>query len=116
MSENNLLDFYIGETIRFDILAKERDGTALASPSTATMTLRISDSPESASLYSFDTSPEITLADVPTSRFSVILPSATIPLIEEGVTYRYDIYTASAGGDILHQVGGALVLRPGVQG
>ena len=112
----NLLDFPIGQTIRFTVAAKERDGTILDSPASATFTLNIATSASTVPIYTFNTTPEITMTDAGTSLFTVVLPAATIPLIVEGTVYRYDIYTtASATGDVLHQVGGALVLQPGVE-
>ena len=111
----NLLDFAIGETVRITVLAKERDGTVLLSPGTATMTLNIAALPADTPIVTFNTTPEITLTDTPTSDFTIALPTAAIPLILEGITYRYDIYTASAGGDVLHQAGGALRLKPAIE-
>lgn len=107
----DLLGFYAGETVQCSVLAKERDGSVLTSPATATMTMRIARTAFTVSLYEFNTTPEITLTDVPTAEFTIFLPAATIPLLTEEVEYHYDIYTTSAGGDILHQVGGVLQLQ-----
>ena len=111
----NLLDFQIGETVRFAVLAKERDGSALNSPGTATMSVHIALTTASLAIHVFNTAPEVTLTDAPTAEFTIVLPTATIPTLLEGVVYRYDIYTTSSGGDILHQAGGALRLKPAVE-
>ncbi len=111
----NLLEFHIGETIRITVLAKERGGSALASAATATMSVHIADSAASLAIHVFNTTPEVTLTDAPTANFTIVLPVATIPTLLEGTVYRYDIYTTSSGGDILHQAGGALVLKPAVE-
>ena len=110
----NLLKFAIGETVRFTVAAKNRDGTALSSAASATFTLNIAASTASVPIYAFNTTPVVTLTDAGTALFTVVIPTATIPLLTEGTTYRYDIYT-TATGDVLHQVGGALVLQPGVE-
>ena len=112
--EKNLLDLYISETIKISVLAKERDKTVLLNPATATFSFRIGVDTASDPIYEFTTTPEVSLVDIPTAKWLVTLPSSTIPLIEEGVTYRYDIYTTSAGGDQIHQAGGAFVLQPAV--
>lgn len=111
----NLLDFPIGQTVRFTVAAKERDGTALLSAASATFTLNIATSASTVPLYTFNTTPVVTLTDAGTALFTIVLPTATIALLTEGTTYRYDIYTTASGGDVLHQVGGALVLQPGVE-
>ncbi len=111
----NLLEFQIGETIRITVLAKERDGSVLASASTATMALHIALLPADVAIYVFNTTPEITLADEPTADFTIALPAATIPLLLEGVAHRFDIFTTSAGGDVLHQAGGVLKLKPAIE-
>ena len=108
--EVNLLKFKFGETVRFTILAKERDGTALASANTATMTLKIASILIGDILHTFTTVPEITLTDIPTADFTIVLPKAAIPQVLEGVSYRWDAWTTSASGDVLHQAGGALNL------
>ena len=111
----NLLEFVAGETIRFTLAAKERDGTVLASAATATLALNIAKSTGSAELYSFDTTPQVTLTDAPTAIWTVAVAAAAIPLVLEGVSYRYDIYTTSVAGDVLHQVGGVLKLLPAAE-
>ena len=113
--EANLVGFYFEETIIFTILAKERDGTLLITPATQTMTIRIADDAKSAAIYSFNTTPQITLSDVPTAEFTIKLTAADIPLILEDTEYRYDIYTVSASLDRLHQKGGVLKLRAAVE-
>ncbi len=113
--EANLVGFYFEETVAFTVLAKERDGSLLLSPATATMTIRIADNAASDSIYSFNGSPEVTLDDEPTAAFKIVLPAATIPLVLEDTEYRYDVYTLASGGDRLHQIGGVLRLRPAVQ-
>ncbi len=111
----NLLDFQIGETIRISVLAKERDESALASPATATMSVHIALTTSNTAIYVFNTTPEVTLTDAPTAEFTIVLPATTIPLLLEGVTYRYDIFSTSAGADVLHQAGGAFKLNPAVE-
>lgn len=113
--EANLVGFYFEETVVFTVLAKERDGSILVTPETATMTIRIAEDAKSDSIYSFNGSPEVLLNDAPTSKWRIVLPAATIPLVLEDIEYRYDIYTVSAGADRLHQIGGVLRLRPAVQ-
>ncbi len=113
--EANLIGFYFQETIVFTVLAKERDGTILLSPATATMTIFIANDAASDSIYSFSASPEVVLDDAGTSAFKIVLPAAAIPLILENTEYRYDVYTVAGGGDRLHQIGGALKLRPAVE-
>ncbi len=113
--EANLVGYYFQETVLFTVLAKERDGTILLSPATAVMIIRIADNASSDSIYSFNTTPEVEMTDVGTSEFTIALPAATIPLVFEDTEYRYDIYTVSPGGDRLHQIGGALRLRPSVE-
>ena len=111
----NLTAFRFGETVRVSLLAKERDGTVLDSPASATMTFKIAGSVADDAIHTFTTTPEITLADEPTSDFTIVLPAATIPLVLEGVSYRWDAWTTSVGGDVLHQSGGVLNLRSTVQ-
>lgn len=111
----NLTDFQFGETVRFTVLAKERDETALASADTATMTLKLASLSTGGVLHTFTTTPEITLTDIPTADFTIALPKATISTILEGVSYRWDVWTTSAGGDVLHQAGGVLNLGSGAE-
>ena len=111
----NLLDFHIGETIRITVLAKERDGSVLDSPATATMSVHIALTAGDLAIHVFNTVPEVTLTDEPTAEFAIVLPAATIPTILEGKVYRFDVFTTSSGGDILHQAGGALRLKPAVE-
>lgn len=111
----DLEGFHIGETVQCAVFAKERDKTVLVSASTATMTMRISRTAFTTSIYVFNTTPEIVLADEPTAEFTIVLPAATIPLLTEEIKYHYDIYTTSAAGDILHQVGGVLQLQGSVE-
>ena len=77
------------------------------------MSVNIGVDTDTAPIYTFDSSPQVVLDDEPTAAFSVHLnPTTDIPLLEEGETYRYDVFTTSAAGDKLHQKGGALRLRP----
>ena len=111
----NLTDFQFGETVRVTVLAKERDGAALDSAATATMTLKIAEFVADDAIYMFTTTPQITLTDEPTADFTIALTAADIALILEGVSYRWDVWTTSAGADVLHQAGGVLNLRSAVQ-
>lgn len=111
----NLLDFQIGETIRITVLAKERDGSVLNTPATATMSVHIALSPSDLAIHVFNTTPEVTLTDETAAEFTIVLPATAIPTLLEDTVYRYDIYTTSAGDDILHQAGGALKLKPAVE-
>lgn len=111
----NLLEFAAGETIRITVLAKNRDGTALTGAATQTMAINIAKSTSSAILYSFDSSPQISLTTELTAEFTIAIAASAIPLLLEGVTYRYDIYTTSSGADVLHQVGGVLKLLPAAE-
>jgi len=106
----NLINFKFGETVRVSVLAKERDGTVLANADTATMTFKLAALDTGVAIHTFTTTPEINLTDIPTADFTIVLPTATIPLILEGVSYRWDIWTTSVGGDVLHQAGGVLNL------
>ncbi len=113
--EANLVGFYFQETVVFTVLAKERDGSILLSPGSATLTVRIADDARSDAIYSFAASPEVILTDIPSSEWRIVLPAITIPLLLEDTEYRYDIYTVSGGGDRLHQKGGVFKFRPAVE-
>jgi len=110
----NLMYFYAGETVRFTVLAKNRDGTVLTTPGSATMTVRISNKASEDSLYEFTTTPEVTLTTSLTGLFTIVLPAATIPLCLEGQTYRFDIFT-TLSGDVLHQAGGTFQYQGSVE-
>lgn len=109
----NILEFSKGEGLAIGLTLHNRDETPLVDAATQTIDFVISTSAETdPPLYEFNTTPQIVLNDAPTAVWTVAIAPADISALVEGVEYRYDIWSTSAAGLPLHQIGGALVMAP----
>lgn len=111
----HISEFAFGETVQFSILAKNRgetaaERTALSSPATQTVRLRISRTPRGDALLTFTTGGSgIVLGDAATARFDVTLaPDDYTDTLKEGRLYFWEAESESAGGVIINQKRGTL--------
>jgi hypothetical protein len=103
----------VGETLRLTVSAREQDGTALASPDTATLSFVVGPPRLGPVLLSFDAAPQIVLTDAVESIWTVSLSPVDLAPLGWGIAYRYDIWS-DQGAVRLHQIGGTLYLQPSV--
>ena len=112
-TKQNILDFSKGEGLAINLSLQNRDETPLVDAATQTIDFVISASAETdPPIAEFDTTPQIVLVDAPTAAWTVAIAPADLSALTEGVEYRYDVWSTSVAGLVLHQIGGALLLAP----
>jgi hypothetical protein len=101
------MTFIRGETAKFTLAAKNRDGTALTSPESATTTIAFSFGRGNGIAAEFNSSPQVVHSGSAT--FSFTLTAADLAFVT-GSNVQYDIWT-NVGGDVLHQEQGTIFLN-----
>lgn len=101
------MTFIKGETAKFTLAAKNRDGTTLTSPETATVTIAFSFGRGNGSAAQFNSAPQVVHSGSGT--FSFTLTASDLSFVT-GSSVQYDIWS-DVGGDVLHQEQGTIFLN-----
>lgn len=112
----DLTGFHKGEEVTITVLAKNRDGTPLQDAASQSLILVIASSESGSPELEFTTDDtQITLEDVATANFSIVLDPADVTVLNEGTTYYYNIWTEDSDGDRLLQARGLIRLRSSIE-
>ena len=105
--------FRKGETVQATITVLERDQvTPIDLTVGGPVTFVVEDVTGAGSpRYEFNSAPQIVNTDAANGVVAIALQPSDIPNLEEGQTYRYDIWALDASGNTIWQTGGAFYLR-----
>lgn len=110
----HITGFGHGETVSFPFFAKKQ-GKTLPSADTASVLMNIASEDGDIAVLTFSTQTgHITLSDLDTAQFIVLIPPADLNLLTEGKVYHYNIWTTQ-GSEKLWQATGRFLLRNTIQ-
>ena len=111
----DITGFYKGEVVDIIFLAKNRDGSVLTSPATATVSMTIGRNPKDSPNLTFSTSTsDINLISAVEGSFRIVLDEVDTSTIAEGRTYYYNIWTWQTPTQKTLQVFGKFILQNSV--
>ena len=103
--------FALGESASFTVLARERDGSVLATPGSQTVTFTLASSPSGPPLIEESTAgANVVLGSASVADFTItITPFAqTSAGIAAGRVYYYNVWSDDGAGTILRQLHGTV--------
>lgn len=107
---NNILSFYKGETVQMLVSAKNADGTALTSPSTQTIIIKIASSTGGEPILEFDDK----FVLVSGSKYMISLTATDLEDLKESTMYFYNVWSKNGSEDPRFQAGGKLQLQKSI--
>lgn len=110
MATNDITTFYKGETVQFFVSAKNADGTALTSPGTQTIIVKIATSISGSPMLTFNSN----FVLVEASKFLVTLSADELEKLTEGRPYFYNVWSQNGAEDPRLQVSGRITLQRGI--
>jgi len=112
----DITEFYKGELLEANFLAKNRDNTPLTSPGSATVSMTISETLSGSPLVAFTTSTgQISLTDIPTASYLIRLSPTDLILLTENKTYYYNIWTWQTSTEKTLQADGRFILKNSIE-
>ena len=103
--------FSKGEDFQIEVTANNRDRTPIDNAATQTFEFIISSEAGAVALLTFNTTPQIVLADADTGLWQISLSPVDLTTLTELTDYWYEIWTTSAGGIEIHHIKGILNLN-----
>jgi hypothetical protein len=111
----NIKTFYYGETLQFTIAAKNRDGGVIDNPASQTLTFWIGLTPDGDPVLTFNSAPEVSLADAGSGVWLVSVSFADYSAtLKEGRIYYYNLTTTFGTDDPILQLEGELILQKAI--
>jgi hypothetical protein len=111
-ANTDITGFFKGEVVDINFLAKNRDGSVISSPATATVSMTIGNNPVDEPSLTFSTATgEITLVSAPTGSFRIFLEPTDLVSLAEGKVYYYNIWTWQTSTEKTLQAYGRFVLQ-----
>jgi len=112
----DITGFHKGEVVDIIFFAKNRDGSVLTSPATATVSMTIGGSPKDPPTLTFSTATsDISLISAIEGSFRIILDNTDTSTLAEGKTYYYNIWTWQTPTQKVLQAIGKFTLQNSVE-
>ena len=108
----DITEYIKNETIVIGALLRTREGDAL-DPTPLTLAFIVSE-PKTAKKLVVVPAADIDVVSIPNGEITITIPAAAQRNLTPGVVYRYDFWSTSLLGEVLHQAGGQFQLQRAV--
>lgn len=111
----DITSFHHGETVRFSINAKSRDGSIISNAANQTLTFLIGATPGGDPIIEANSSPQVVLVDAADGTYLVAVPASSYAAqLSEDTLYHYMITTTAPGEEPIVQRYGKFQFKPSI--